>query len=82
MKTDTLRRDDFDTALIVYSAPLLAKIRAVSRSGKVRRLLTREERAELESIHGFSTAGYFMHNGRQLCLSIRDSGEIVLFQCA
>lgn len=71
----------FDTALIVYSAPLLKKIRCVAKSGKVRRILTPEEHKELGEIHGIHEAGgWFMHKGSQLAVAVRDNKQVVLFR--
>jgi len=61
-----------DSALIVYSAPLLRKVRTVANARKqTTRALTASEVAELGEIHPSAAgSGWFMHNGRQICAEV------------
>jgi len=71
-----------DSALIVYSAPLLRKVRTVANARKqTTRQLTPAEVTELGAIHlsAAGGAGWFMHNGRQLAIETRE-GVTKLFR--
>ena len=69
----------------VYSAALLRKVIAVSRTYKITRLITVEELAELASVHaGVKTtqdskcSSFFVFNGSRIVVFVRESDDIII----